>query len=87
MTLKYVDSVPKLKPGDNQDRRLAYNKVMKIVDQFHNDPRKIAVIQCAECERYSSAKSLDATVRRAVKDRNYRIWVVKRGDEVYLVKD
>lgn len=87
MTLKYVDSVPELKTVDNQDRRLAYNKVMKIVEEFNNDPRKVAVIQCAGDEQYSSAKSLDTTVRRAVRDRNYRIRVHKRGDYIYLAKD
>ena len=87
MTLKFVDSVPEKKPGFSQHRRLDYNKVMAIVDAFHADPRKAALIRCACDEEYASTASLAVTLLRAVKDRGYPIRVHRRGKEVYLAKD
>lgn len=86
MTLKFVDSVPAKKPAHHKGRRTEYNKVLQLVEDFRNDHREIAVIQCTMREQYKNPRSLACCVGRSIREAGYPIRVHIRGDEVYLVK-
>ena len=87
MTLKFVDSVPKNSECFTQERRLVYNKAKRLVEEFVNDHRKVALIQCDPYEQYKNSRSLATTMRRIVRELHYPVRIHRRGNDVYLAKD
>lgn len=88
MTLTYVDSVPKSKTRKGSELRRKENCLQGLINRFAKSNRKIARIDVGRNEGYASFESLHGSIRHALKlygDASIR--VVKRGDEIYLVKD
>jgi malate/lactate dehydrogenase len=78
-TMKFiaVDSLPRVK-GEK-------NKLQELIEAFMNSPYKIVKLDY-EKGAYKSPAICCSTMKAAVKRSHRGIDVVKRGDDVYLVK-